>query len=168
MKLPTRNQVKQAESPIEEMLLRELHILDIYPVLQFEIGRYRIDLALPEKMIAIECDGKEWHSSEEQKARDAEKDRFLRANGWQVVRFTGSEIYRNADRIAKMIIGQDVRRRKKHFEKTKYKEVDESILSGEELEDLYNRKREYDEELENYEFGKFEKIGGIIARRCNF
>jgi very-short-patch-repair endonuclease len=106
--LPTRQQVKdrnKTESPIESALLREFHLMDLYPTPQFKVGNYRIDLAFPEKLIAIECDGKEWHSSGEQKIRDGMKDAYLRENGWHVIRITGSDIFKNVDGIVKEMLG---------------------------------------------------------------
>jgi very-short-patch-repair endonuclease len=42
--------------------------------------------------IAIECDGKAYHSTPAQKARDRQKDAYLRSKGWKVLRFSGSMI----------------------------------------------------------------------------
>lgn len=62
---------------------------------QVPCGRYRIDLALPESRLAIECDGKAFHSTKEQKAHDYRKNAYLRKNGWKVLRFSGSRIHRD-------------------------------------------------------------------------
>jgi very-short-patch-repair endonuclease len=52
---------------------------------QHRIGRYRVDFAHIERTIVIEADG--WHHrSPEGAARDAERDSWLRANGWLVLR----------------------------------------------------------------------------------
>ena len=58
-------------------------------------NRYRLDFAIPEKKIAIEVDGHEFHSTKEQRTKDAVRDRNLQLEGWRVFRFTGSEIYAN-------------------------------------------------------------------------
>lgn len=170
MQLLKRSQIKQTESPIEDILLRELHILGIYPDVQFEVPPYRIDLALPEQMIAIECDGKEWHSSDKQIERDTKRDEFLRNNGWQVIRFSGKEIYKEADRIAKFIIGDKNTPRKKFVRHFNYngENIDEALLSGEELEDLCTQRKQEIEEEEEYCLGKFERVGGIAIKRFNF
>ncbi|CAM5432714.1 hypothetical protein SAFG77S_08033 [Streptomyces afghaniensis] len=80
------------ESPIERRLYDELiyNGYDVTP--QVRCGAYRIDLALIAHRIAIECDGKAYHSSPEQKAHDRKKDRYLRKNGWTVMRFSGRQI----------------------------------------------------------------------------
>jgi very-short-patch-repair endonuclease len=61
---------------------------------QVRCGKYRIDLALVGPRIAIECDGKAYHSSPEQKAHDRRKDAYLHKNGWKVLRFSGRQITR--------------------------------------------------------------------------
>lgn len=80
------------ESPIERRLYNVLASRGYEVKAQVPCGRYRIDLALPRYRIAIECDGKAYHSSRSQKAHDRKKDRFLRDHGWTVLRFTGSQI----------------------------------------------------------------------------
>jgi len=59
---------------------------------QVHCGRYRIDLTIPENRLAIECDGKAFHSSKKQKAHDYRKNAYLKKNGWKVLRFSGSKI----------------------------------------------------------------------------
>jgi very-short-patch-repair endonuclease len=52
---------------------------------QYRVGRYKVDFADVRKKIVIEADG--WyHRSPEGAARDAERDSWLRAQGWLVVR----------------------------------------------------------------------------------
>jgi very-short-patch-repair endonuclease len=82
--------------------------LVVFP--QAEIGRYRVDfllaLAVPHprkgslviREFIVECDGHDFHEkTKEQAARDKARDRALQASGRAVFRFTGSEIFRNAD-----------------------------------------------------------------------
>ncbi|RVT62774.1 endonuclease domain-containing protein [Niallia taxi] len=82
----------KCESPIERRLYDSLRFngYDVTP--QVRCGAYRIDLALVSHRLAIECDGKQWHSTPSQKAHDRKKDRYLRKNGWKVIRFSGSQI----------------------------------------------------------------------------
>lgn len=47
--------------------------------------------------IAIECDGKNWHSSKEQKARDLIRTKDLNKLGWEVIRYSGSNINKFSD-----------------------------------------------------------------------
>lgn len=68
--------------------------------------QYRIDIALvsPFKRIAVECDGAQWHSSPDDAAKDAARDRALVLDGWTVLRFTGREIHRTPDACARDVM----------------------------------------------------------------
>ncbi|MDA1569902.1 DUF559 domain-containing protein [Bacillus cereus] len=92
----------KTESPIERVMFRLLMNNGFYPQTQVPCGKYRIDLVILGK-IAVECDGKKWHSSSQQKAHDKRKDAFLRENGYIVLRFTGRDIYRRQKYILKKI-----------------------------------------------------------------
>lgn len=63
---------------------------------QVDVSGYRLDFGIHgvnKKKIAVECDGHYWHDRKpEQAARDKARDRELAAQGWTVLRFTGSEI----------------------------------------------------------------------------
>ena len=80
------------ESPIELTFFFEamLQIQDLKP--QVEVGPYRVDLAIPEKKVAIELDGHEFHKTRLQRTNDAERRIFLQKQGWEVITFTGSQI----------------------------------------------------------------------------
>lgn len=74
---------------------------------QATCGGYRVDflfgaIALtrgkqhPIKLLAVECDGHEFHErTKEQAERDKSRDRELQAAGISVFRFTGSKIYQD-------------------------------------------------------------------------
>ena len=48
--------------------------------------------------IGVECDGHDFHEkTKEQAARDKKRDRDLQALGYRVLRFSGSEIYRDVN-----------------------------------------------------------------------
>ena len=53
--------------------------------------------------IIIECDGYEWHSSKSQINRDYERENDLKLAGYNVFRFTGSQIYNNPYKCVKII-----------------------------------------------------------------
>lgn len=84
-------------SPLEQMFY-ELAFLDLHIYPQHKVGRYSLDFAIPEKMIAIELDGHEYHKTKYQRTHDAQRDRWLYGQGWHVLRFTGTEIYKNLDK----------------------------------------------------------------------
>lgn len=54
-------------------------------------GKYFIDLAIKEKMIALEIDGKQ-HQYTDRKEKDLEKDKYLVDNGWKVYRIQWKSI----------------------------------------------------------------------------
>jgi len=81
-----------------------------------------IDFAIPERKIAIYCDGDYWHSSEKVEERDKNINRKLENMGWKVVRYTGTEIRENdiSSQIAKEVTnGAKV----KHIEEVECKNV---------------------------------------------
>lgn len=65
-------------------------------VMQYPVGRYRLDMALFFRneggrlfKIAVECDGKQFHEGEANAKRDQERDAFLRGEGFKVWRYPG-------------------------------------------------------------------------------
>jgi very-short-patch-repair endonuclease len=87
------------ESPIERRLYDALQLRGYYVKTQVPCGKYRIDLALPTYKIAIECDGRAYHSTPQQKAHDRRKNAYLRKHGWRVLRFSGRMIYRDLPKV---------------------------------------------------------------------
>lgn len=69
--------------------LQKISACEIIP--QYQVEPYRVDFLLrrPNGMIAIEIDGKEWHSSE----RDSKRDKYILENSdiSDIVRFTGTD-----------------------------------------------------------------------------
>ncbi len=170
--LPKRKTVK-TESPIEDIVLREFHLLGFYPIPQFKIGMYRIDLAFPDRLLAIECDGKKWHSSKEQKERDEKRDNYLRKQGWKVIRISGSDIYRKADEIIGLMVGTKRKRldkfKKPIFLETKIDYENDSLdIIQEKEEDLRIQREFLLEETRNKSVGKFSSIKEIIKERYKF
>lgn len=59
--------------------------------------------------LVIECDGHEFHQkTKKQVEKDNKREYDLKMNGWEILRFSGSEIYNNpmecADKIIKYVI----------------------------------------------------------------
>lgn len=78
---------------------------------QAQLAGYRIDFVVILKLqsgprvFAIECDGHDFHErTKEQAASDRSRDRDLTARGITVIRFTGSEIWRDADRCVEELV----------------------------------------------------------------
>ena len=87
------------ESEIEKLFLRAAYerIDGLTP--QYQVLNYRIDFAVPDKMIAIEIDGHDFHKTKEQRTNDSQREREIKLalpTNWTVIRFTGSEIFQNA------------------------------------------------------------------------
>lgn len=93
----------KVQSPIERLVYDALKARGEYVRTQVPCGRYSIDIALPSYKLAIECDGKAYHSTPQQKAHDRRKDRYLRENGWKVLRFPGSRITKDLKGVIKRI-----------------------------------------------------------------
>lgn len=104
-KLPKRKEVK-TESPIEDGLLQWLKNYGLFPITQYQIGPYRADFFIEEFNLVIECDGQDFHSSDEQIKYDRQRDEYMRNLGYKVERYTGKRIYHEAFDIAKEIINK--------------------------------------------------------------
>ena len=89
-------------TPIEELMLQALEQkgLDYKP--QVRLGRYLVDFLVDlgnEKAI-IECDGRLYHDH----LKDQERDKHLSLEGYEIFRFTGSEIYSNPIRCVEEVM----------------------------------------------------------------
>lgn len=74
---------------------------------QHRIGKYRIDFAFADIQVAVEADGP-WHLQPETAAKDAERDRWLRAQGWIVLRVNDGDDDFLTDQMSR--IAQIIRR----------------------------------------------------------
>lgn len=88
--------------------------IDILPLVNWDLlGKYRGDIVLQrlapwkDKMrkvlaqLVVELDGHEFHErTKEQAEKDKRRDRELVAEGYQVIRFTGSEVWRDPFKCA--------------------------------------------------------------------
>ena len=89
----------RAESPGESVLrLRWLDSTLPRPELQVEVRergvlRARLDLAVPELRLAVEYDGRDWHTSPAQRVHDRQRRDWLGAHGWTVVVLGRSEVF---------------------------------------------------------------------------
>jgi very-short-patch-repair endonuclease len=93
----------------EDLRRLSLEIGQYTPVVakQVHVGSYRVDFCIASPslehfdtlahLLAVECDGHDFHERTKQQAsRDKSRDRELMEHGVSVVRFTGSEIWRDA------------------------------------------------------------------------
>ena len=100
-----KGEKSKAESPIEEMMIELLRKEGYKPYTQVPCKGYRIDIALYEggRKFAIECDGKAFHTSPKQKLHDEKKNRILRENQWDIIRFKGTHIYSSPEYCMKVV-----------------------------------------------------------------
>jgi very-short-patch-repair endonuclease len=102
MSMPLGLIYPRCESPIEWRLYNALARKGYNVRTQVRCGPYRIDMCIGN--IAIECDGKDFHSSPEQKKYDKRRTSYLYRNGYRsVLRFTGSDINRNVNNCVNCI-----------------------------------------------------------------
>ena len=77
------------------------------PVLEYRVDfliSFRFDQDCSLHLIVVECDGHAFHErTKEQAARDKKRDRDMTSAGFKVLRFTGSEIYRDPETCAREV-----------------------------------------------------------------
>lgn len=89
-----------AESPMESEARLAMHDGGLpSPVLQFEIvdrngETWRVDFAWPDRMVAVEYDGFDWHSSQKDFRRDRRKRAALQEVGWRVLSIVSDDVRR--------------------------------------------------------------------------
>lgn len=95
----------EIESRLELDLLRLVESCFVpAPVLQHEIvlaggGRARLDLAWPELRVAVEADGRRWHSTRRDFERDLTRSRAITAAGWRHYRYGWSDVHQRPQHV---------------------------------------------------------------------
>lgn len=86
------------------------------PVLEHRVGYYVVDIAFPDKRIAVEVDGDFFHVNESAgysvksqiqvrtKNNDAKKNSYLKNRGWQLIRIWTSDIDKCIDACLKQVV----------------------------------------------------------------
>jgi len=96
------SQRAKCESPLEIAFFDEAEITQQLQTFEVNVpvlgGKYRIDFADVDRMIAIELDGHAYHSDKEAFENDRVRERELEEAGWRVLRFAGTEIHRNVSK----------------------------------------------------------------------
>lgn len=72
-------------------------------VFQFPVGKYEVDFAYPELMLAIEVDGYGPHSSRRAFQNDRDRQNTLVGLGWTVLRFTWADVVKRPDHVARTV-----------------------------------------------------------------
>lgn len=94
---------ERADSGVESLLRVRLRGMRLKYAMHVRIGNYEVD-ALVGNYLAIEIDGFAYHSAQAEFRRDREKDRFLAAKGYTVLRFTYWEVVDEWDRCSASIL----------------------------------------------------------------
>lgn len=93
---------------------------------QFEIGKYRVDFQISlsnhegwESNVIVECDGHDFHEKTKQQVEsDKKRERELQAAGYHVLRFSGTEIWRDpsecVDEIGRFLVMNASKNKKDH------------------------------------------------------
>ncbi len=69
---------------------------------QHPIGPYAADFAHVRGRLVIEIDG-ETHGTEKEIEHDRRRDAFMKARGWDIVRFRNIDVYENIDGIVEQL-----------------------------------------------------------------
>jgi very-short-patch-repair endonuclease len=87
-----------------EQVLQELRIDYIH---SFNLGdRFLCDFAIPSLKLIIECDGNYWHNLPNMKRRDKAKDAYALKCGWEVFRFSESDLLNNITFCRERVMSQ--------------------------------------------------------------
>lgn len=123
--------IDPARSLWQPRMDRVYHLLSIQP--QESVAKYRVDFMvrlysrvfllrdgkeetkLIDRSVIVECDGHDFHErTKEQASHDKRRDRFLQGSGFNILHFTGSDIWKDVFACAGEVV---------HFLKTKITEV---------------------------------------------
>jgi very-short-patch-repair endonuclease len=88
-------------SSIEFAIEEELIKLGIKYETQKRIGRFLVDFFIEHLSLVIECDGDYWHSLSKTIKRDKQKDKWLKRNGYVVIRIPESDIREDPEKALK-------------------------------------------------------------------
>lgn len=89
---------------LEPRFARLLKQAGLPPALfQFGVGKYEVDFAYPELLLAIEVDGYGPHSSRKAFQSDRDRQNTLVGLGWTVLRFTWSDVVKRPAYVARTI-----------------------------------------------------------------
>ncbi|MCK4824033.1 UvrD-helicase domain-containing protein, partial [bacterium] len=89
-------------TPIEQIMNDALIDKDLTFEPQVRIGRFLVDFLVEiyNQKIIVECDGRDFHNP----FHDKERDKELKLQGYQIMHFTGSEIYNNIESCVEKIL----------------------------------------------------------------
>jgi hypothetical protein len=66
--------------------------------------KHRVDFLVPSKKVIIELYGYKYHSTKDKITKDAGRERFLQGQGYRVIRFTGTEVYKDPQKCVDEVL----------------------------------------------------------------
>lgn len=97
--LELKRKLRSEMTPAENKLwirLRSKQLQNLKFRRQHGIGPYIVDFYCPEKKLVIEVDG-DVHAELEQKAKDQEREDYLKKLGLQIIRYRNNDILQNLE-----------------------------------------------------------------------
>jgi len=92
------------DSPLEDKFIAALPAsLRKIAIRQYEVGKFKADVAFISSKLVVEIDGQVGHSSEDQLEHDARRDRFFASQGYLTLRFRGREVYHDVGKVIKEV-----------------------------------------------------------------
>ena len=99
---------RAVRSPLERRLERLLHDAGFcswaseFPV-QVDGRTFYLDFAFPEHFVAVEADGRKWHSTKESFEHDRQRHNLLAAEGWRVLRVTDEGLRKRSRQTVELL-----------------------------------------------------------------
>ena len=106
MKSQISRTLRKNQTPQESKLwynLRNRELGNLKFRRQYKIGSYVVDFCCPSKKLAVEVDGGH-HAEEFYQIKDREKKRYIKSQGYEVLRFWNSDIDDNLDGVLEKIL----------------------------------------------------------------
>lgn len=95
-----RRSTHMAHSPMESRIRVAIEDAGLpLPILQHRVGPYLLDMAYPDQKLAVEYDGRD-HLTPKRARRDLNRQAYLTAEGWTVLRFAAAVVLYETWQIA--------------------------------------------------------------------
>lgn len=116
----------QHQDPTTEGFIIDFYVNLLEEVLTWEemmnSEKSKIIMSIPHPKLGIEIDGHIWHEkTKEQVMRDKKRERKLIANGWKLLRFSGTEVFKDPTKCVEEAINISLELKEKYFKELKAK-----------------------------------------------
>jgi very-short-patch-repair endonuclease len=99
-----KTKFRKNPSSLEIKLIDALNKANLAYEFQYSIKNMLVDFAFPKNRLAVETDGKYWHTLPKVQECDRRKNAQLHKRGWTVLRFTEDEINQDVSKCVDQII----------------------------------------------------------------